>query len=59
MASKVSGYIGKLNPGNGTQYSLGSTAYGYCETAANTAAKEVDMTGFTLMEGATIFIKFN
>ena len=58
MASKVSGYIGKINPGNGTQYSLGSTAYGYCETAAATAAKTVDMTGFILTEGATIFIKF-
>lgn len=58
MASKVSGYIGKINPGNGTQYSLGSTAYGYCETAADVAAKEVDMTGFILVEGATIFIKF-
>lgn len=58
MASKVSGYIGRINPGNGTQYSLGSTAYGYCETAAATAAKTVDMTGFILIEGATIFIKF-
>lgn len=58
MASKVSGYIGKMNPGDGIQYSLGSTAYGYCETAAGTVAKTVDMTGFTLIEGATVFIKF-
>lgn len=58
MASKVSGYIGKMDPGNGTQYSLGSTAYGVCDTAAATAAKTVDMTGFTLIEGATIFVKF-
>ncbi len=58
MASQVNGYIGKLNPGNGTQYSLGSTAYGECSTAAGTAAKTVEMTGFTLMKGATIFVKF-
>ena len=58
MASKITGYIGKLNPGNGTEYSLGSTAYGVCGTAAATAAKVVDMTGFTLMEGATIHVKF-
>ena len=58
MASQVAGYIGKLNPGNGTEYSLGSTAYGVCETAANIATKVVDMTGFTLTTGATIFVKF-
>lgn len=58
MASQISGYIGKLNPGNGTEYSLGSTAYGICSTAAGTVAKTVDMTGFTLITGATIFVKF-
>ena len=58
MATKVAGYIGKLNPGDGKSYALGATAYGYCETAAATAAKVVDMTGFTLVEGATIFVKF-
>ena len=58
MASTISGYIGKLNPGNGTEYSLGSTAYGVCSTAAGTVAKTVDMTGFTLITGATIFVKF-
>lgn len=58
MATKVAGYIGKLNPGDGKSYAIGSTAYGYCETAAATAAKVVDMTGFTLVEGATIFVKF-
>lgn len=58
MASQVSGYIGKINPGNGTQYSLGSTAYGVCGTAAATAAKTVEMTGFKLITGATVFIKF-
>ena len=58
MTTKVAGYIGKINPGDGKQHALGSTAYGYCETAAATAAKVVDMTGFTLVEGATIFVKF-
>ena len=58
MATQVSGYIGKINPGNGTSYAIGSTAYGYCQTAADTAAKVVDMTGFTLTTGATIFVKF-
>lgn len=61
MASQIKGYIGKiqLEPGtNKTQYSLGSTAYGYCQTAADTADKQVEMTGFTLTTGATIFVKF-
>ena len=59
MATKVNGLIQKVDPGNGTQYSVASTAYGYCETAAGTAAKVVDMTGFTLIEGTTIHVKFN
>ena len=57
MATKVNGLIQKVNPGNNTQYSIASTAYGYCETAAATAAKVVDMTGFTLLEGTTIHVK--
>ena len=58
MASSINGYIGQVNPGNGTVYSVGSTVYGVCSTAAATAAKTVDMTGFTLITGATIFVKF-
>ena len=58
MASKVNGLIQKVDPGNSTQYSIASTAYGYCETAAATTAKVVDMTGFTLIEGTTVHIKF-
>ena len=58
MATKVNGLIQKVNPGNDTQYSIASTAYGYCQTAAATAAKVVDMTGFTLLEGTTIHVKF-
>ena len=57
MASKVAGYFGKIKKGN-IAHAIGSTAYGYCETAAATAAKVVDMTGFVLVEGATIFVKF-
>lgn len=57
MASKVSGIIEKINDG-GTTHSIASTAYGYCETAANQAAKVVDMTGFKLYEGITIHVKF-
>ena len=58
MASQVAGYIGKIDPGDEIQYSLGSTAYGVCDTAADTVAKTVDMTGFTLMTGATIHVQF-
>lgn len=58
MSSLINGYIGKLNPGDGTEYSLGSTAYAECATAAATTQKEIEMTGFTLMQGATIFVKF-
>lgn len=57
MATKVAGYIGKINVG-GTEHAIGSTAYGYCETAANEAIKNVDMTGFVLKEGTTIHVKF-
>ena len=58
MASKVNGLIQKVDPGNSTQYSIASTAYGVCETAADTTAKTVDMTGFTLIEGTTVHIRF-
>lgn len=58
MASSVSGYVSRINPGNGTYYAIGSMAYGVCETAAGTAAKTVDMTGFVPLAGATIHVKF-
>lgn len=32
--------------------------YGSCDTAAGTAAKTVDCTGFTLITGALVFVKF-
>ena len=37
---------------------IASTAYGYCETEAATAAKTVAMEGFKLITGVTIHIKF-
>lgn len=60
MASKVSGVIEKIQTGgsSGTAYAIASTAYGYCETDAGTAAKTVDMTDFKLYEGVTIHVKF-
>lgn len=58
MATKVEGLIQKVNPGDNVKYSIASTAYGYCQTAAVAAAKVVDMTGFTLLEGTTIHVKF-
>lgn len=61
MASVVPGYIGKveIDPGNGVQqYAIGSTAYGVCSTTASVANKVVEMDGFELTEGATVFIKF-
>lgn len=60
MASKVSGLIEYIKPGgsSATSHAIASTAYGYCETAAGTAIKNVDMTGFKLEEGVTIHVKF-
>lgn len=58
MASQVEGWIGRINPGDGLNYAIGSTAYGVCETAAATSEKIVDMTGFTLTNGATIHVWF-
>lgn len=60
MASQVSGIIEYIQPGgsSGTKHAIASTAYGYCEIAASTAAKTVDMTGFKLEKGTTIYIKF-
>lgn len=39
-------------------WSTDVTAYGYCETAGSTAAKTVTIPGFSLVTGATIFVKF-
>ena len=58
MASKVDGLVQKIKSGD-TTHGVASTAYGVCEIAASEPAKTVDMTGFTLLEGTTLHIKFN
>lgn len=58
MATQVDGVITKISTGDDKEYAVASTAYGYCQTAAATAAKEVDMDGFVLKTGVTIFVKF-
>ena len=51
-------YIGKVNVG-GSTLPVGSTLYGTCGTAANTAAKVVTMANFDeLITGVTIHVKF-
>ena len=51
-------YIGKINAG-GSDYKVGSTLYGTCDTAAATAAKVAVVEGFdTLETGVTVHIKF-
>lgn len=57
MASVTTGYIGKVSIGENS-YNVGSTMYGVCSTAAGTAEKTVEMTGFKLIQGATIHVKF-
>lgn len=58
MASIINGLIERVQIDNGTVQSLASTAYGVCTTGANVAAKVVDMTGFNLVDGVTVHIKF-
>ena len=58
MATQVAGVFSHFDKGDGKEYSIAPSAYGYCETAAATAAKVVDMTGFELKKGVTIFVKF-
>ena len=50
-------YIGKLKVGS-TTYEVGSTLLLTCGTAANTAAKTVTSSGFTLETGVTVHVKF-
>ena len=58
MATQVAGVIEKVKLSDNKEYGIAPSAYGYCETAAATAAKVVDMTGFVLKTGVTIFVKF-
>lgn len=51
-------YVGKITSG-GSTHLVGSTLYGTCTTAADTAAKVVTCADFDqLMEGITIHVKF-
>lgn len=51
-------YIAKINAG-GTDHLIGSSLYGYCDTAAATVAKVVSIAGFdTLISGVTIHVMF-
>ena len=58
MASVATGLIEKIKIDTGNELSIASTAYGVCNTAAGTAAKVVEITGFELVEGVTIHVKF-
>ena len=58
MASQVNDVIYGVKLGTGANKSIASSAYGECTTASNTAAKVVDMTGFVLVSGITIHVKF-
>lgn len=51
----------KLSGTSGTTYdlNLGINHYGICSTAAGTAAKTVDIAGFTLATGIIVYVKFS
>ena len=57
MASVVNGIVKKIKVDD-TVHAIASTAYGYCQTAANEQYKNVEMTGFSLETGITIHVKF-
>ena len=56
-SSQVPGIIERINAG-GSMHAIASTAYGYCDTAANVAIKDVAMTGFNLITGVTVHVQF-
>lgn len=58
QTSQASGYIDRIDPGNGTKYPIVSGAYAVCNTAGDVAAKTVDMPGFRLFTGVTIHVRF-
>lgn len=58
MASGAAGLIQQIQIDDGGKHNFASTAYGICNTEANNANKVVEMTGFTLIEGTTVHIKF-
>ena len=54
----ASGLIGQVKIDNTYDYNIASTAYGTCSTGASNAIKDVTITGFTLISGITIHVKF-
>ena len=60
MAQGIGGFIDRVQIGNdeANQIAIGSSAYGVCSTAADTAAKTVNIPGFELNTGTTIHVKF-
>ena len=58
MASIVTGLIEQVKIDTGANQSIASTAYGVCNTLSDYAAKTVEMTGFELITGVTVHIKF-
>ena len=59
LPSVTEGLIEKVQIGtNGTAHSIAATAYAECNTPASTQVKSVDMTGFQLIKGVTVRIKF-
>ena len=57
MANSAVGLIEQINASSNL-YNLASTAYGYCETAAGTQEKAVNIAGFKYIDGVTIHVKF-
>lgn len=55
----VTNFIDRIRIGDTTdEIAIGSSAYGECDTAAGTTAKTVNIPGFVLNKGTTIYVKF-
>ena len=55
----VTNFIDRIRIGDSTdEIAIGSSAYGECDTAAGTKAKTVNIPGFVLNKGTTIYVKF-
>lgn len=59
MASITQGLIQQVQIDTGNKQNVASTAYGVCSTSASEQNKTVEMTGFELITGTTVHIKFN
>lgn len=58
MASITENLIQDVQIGDNSPARIASSAYGVCNTAADEATKVVEMTGFVIMQGVTIHVKF-